>query len=244
VEEVAEVMTQGLSTPAGVILITLGTSAGVAVGYFVAEKRLRTKYERIAEEEISNMRDHFRARLVARESPKPDLDGLKEKVEELGYDTPAQPNWPPSDPPIPVPDEALPELEIEDEVDTLNVFERSAEWNQEAEDEARDPKKPYVIHVDERHEADHDEVTFTYYAGDDVLCDGGDRIISEVDEVIGIENLDRFGHGSDDPNVVYVRNMQLAADIEVIKSEGTYAEEVQGMKHSDAPRARPPRWDG
>ena len=167
------------------------------------------------------MREHFRARLVAKES-KPDLEGLGERAAELGYVSPSE---------APV-------------VETRNVFEEVA-WDYELE-KARRVKggldTPYVIHVDERHEAEHTETTMTYFAKDDVLLDEREQPVAEPDDIVGIENLDRFGHGSGDPNLVYIRNNMLGVDIEVRLSDGSYEEEVLGMKHSDTRKATTLGW--
>lgn len=235
VEGVAEgVRTVGLSSAiAGGFLFGI---TGAAAGWYITDRKLRKKYEQIAEEEISEMREHFRARLVARETPKPDVEDLGKMTEKLGYDKPSQP-WPASDPPVPEVDE-----EVDGEVETQNVFETYA-WDIEAEKAKRNEDDPYVIHVDERNEDEYTQTTMTYYEGDDVLTDSSDRVVHEVDSIVGIENMDRFGHGSNDPNIVYVRNEKLAVDIEVVKSEGTYEEEVMGLKHSES-HEHPRAWDG
>ena len=40
----------------------------------------------------------------------------------------------------------------------------------------------------------------------------------------------RFGHGSNDPNVVYIRNDRLKAEYEVLLNSGSYQEEILGQK--------------
>jgi hypothetical protein len=220
-----------------VVTAGLGVVAGGGAGYFLAEKRLRLKYEQLAEAEIEEMREHYRARLLAKEEQeKPDLET---KIQDLGYGQPAPAMdgpWPKSDPPIPVEDEEIEEVH--------NVFTDAVEWDQEAENALRKDKKIYVIHVDERGETGFDDTTLTYYEGDDVLAGSDDRVISEVDELVGLENLDRFGHGSNDPAIVYIRNIDHMLEIEVVKSPGTYAEEVHGLQHMDEQHERPRRWDG
>lgn len=61
--------------------------------------------------------------------------------------------------------------------------------------------------------------------------DQGDTILNETEE-IGVDNL-KFGCGSEDKNIVYIRNDSLEKEYEVARSSGTYAEEVAGLKHSD-----------
>jgi hypothetical protein len=51
------------------------------------------------------------------------------------------------------------------------------------------------------------------------------------DNLVGDKNLDRFGHGSNDAFIVYIRNDQLEIVYEVVLSPNSYAEEVHGFSH-------------
>ena len=191
------------------------------------------------------MREHFRARLVVKEE-KPDLIALSKRATDLGYS--AKP-LPPAGPGAPVTADVPPP-------ETHNVFEQTAAdrytgWNYEKEMAYRQTLPagyPFVIHEDERHEAtDYAETQLTWYAGDDILCDDDDRALPNVDELIGLENLERFGDGTDDDNVMFIRNDRLEVIMEVNRSPNSYTEEVHGLKHSEEePRRRPrfPKWDG
>jgi hypothetical protein len=91
-------------------------------------------------------------------------------------------------------------------------------------------KKPYVLHKDEflAAEPGYPQITIVFYSGDGVLADESDTPIENVDAVIGKDNLERFGVGSDDPRIVFVRNDRLGADYEVLYHETKYAEVVLG----------------
>lgn len=249
---------------AGVAIIGLGV--GAVASYFWTkkrlEKRLEKHYEEVAEEEISQMREHFRKRLLVREQ-KPDLASgeLATATEELGYASPTGPKPSPPEadptaieprPPVPVPPrpskpnaihEALEDAQNRDPMDAAPPDG----WDWDEEKANRNERIPYVIHVDERGEADFDQVTYTYYEGDDVVCDERNSILQPVDEVVGNHNLGRFGHGgTEDPNVVYLRNEHLALEIELVRDSGSYTEEVRGIQHSDGGverRRRPSRED-
>lgn len=214
-----------------------GFGIGFAAGYFVSMRRLETKYDRQTKDEIDKMREHFRKRIVVRED-KPELSDLNQRVAELGYrDT---------KPPVPVREPGgLNTGEADREV--RNVFQlddtsKSAEegWDYTIEMEDRKGKEIYIIHQDEYGADDNEEITLSYYGGDDILCDASDRIIDDQGKLVA-DCLDRFGHGSGDKNTVYVRNETLGIDLEVIKSDKTYAEEVHGFKHEDPPARRLPR---
>jgi len=121
---------------------------------------------------------------------------------------------------------------------TRNVFtdqEPATELDLDEEMKKRDPEHPYVISEQEYLEgaAGHDQQSLTYYKGDNVLADDKDSEIKDVDGLVGVENLDRFGQGSGDPHIVYVRNARRSEDYEVVLSKGKYAEEVLGLEVDD-----------
>jgi|SoiMethySBSTD1v2_1073268.scaffolds.fasta_scaffold1294117_1 hypothetical protein len=234
----------------GGLIVGLGIGGGL--GYLFARRQLETKYQKIAEDEIAEMRQHYRDKTVALENTagKPELDSL---VREQGYsEHPPMAVTPPDEvveraetvaeegsqdprPPVPV---------IRDE----NVFQQPAPteaelgephrvadtWDWDKERSRRASNRPYVIHVDEvRESEEYDMVTYTYYEEDDVLCNELDDVIGkglERDTLIGEANLNRFGDGSEDPNKVYIRNDHLEMQMEVIRSPNSYAEEVHGFQ--------------
>jgi hypothetical protein len=136
--------------------------------------------------------------------------------------------------------EPEPDAPTDDEEDTaFNIFANSDDWDYEAELASRTKTAPYVIHKDEffSGESGYNQLTFTYYSGDDILVDEQkipepiyrhDRVVGEL----------KFGHGSGDRNVVYIRNDDLATEYEVIKSEGKYSVEVMGLEDPDDIRRR------
>lgn len=105
-------------------------------------------------------------------------------------------------------------------------------WDPVLERRRRSPDRPYVIHDDERHEMEgYSDISLTYYTKDDVLCDERDEVMDPArrDDTVGEANLDRFGHGSGDPHVVFIRNDNLEIIYEVVQSPNSYAEEVHGF---------------
>jgi hypothetical protein len=116
-----------------------------------------------------------------------------------------------------------------------NIFEASVtdDWDWEEELANRGPNAPYILHRDEffSNENDLEQSSITYYKGDDVLCDEKDVPIYSPEKVVG--RLE-FGHGSQDPNVVYIRNEELGAEWEVLLDHGYYAVEVLGGQIEDS----------
>jgi hypothetical protein len=140
--------------------------------------------------------------------------------------------------------EVPPEANTDPEPEVRNIFQDNPppedDWDWHKERSQRSPMRPYVIHREERDEQEaYDGVTFTYYDADDVVCNEQDEVLTEADRerVIGEANLEKFGHGSGDSSIVYVRNDRLEMDVEVVRSPNSYAEEVHGfepeIKHSD-----------
>lgn len=139
------------------------------------------------------------------------------------------------------PEHGVHPVELVEKSETVNVF-TDPHFDLDEEMKHRTPAKPYIITHDEffTNEPEHENVSLTYYELDDTLTNERDEPIREVDEMIGDDHLVRFGHGSRDRNVVYIRNERLGTDFEVSKSTGSYLEEVLGMpdepdslKHSD-----------
>lgn len=229
----------------------LGFVIGATAGYLYAKRQLETKYDKMVGKEIEEMRTYYASKLeaVTERAQKPPLDQV---VTDLGYVTPPREN------PTQTEDEINDEIDLieteralreEEEETSRNVFTdgRPSEdiWDYAAEIRNRTADSPYVIHLDEhtQNEKEYIQTTLTYYEEDDVLADEHDHIIEDKDETVGDHNLLKFGHGSNDVNVVYVRNDVIEMDIEVLRSNGSYAEEVHGLKHMDAPPRRR-NWDG
>jgi hypothetical protein len=253
--------------------IAVGAGLGATLGFFLTRRHLETKYNQITQDEIETMREHFHARLIARDE-KPTLSELakdhKQIVEDQKYSSAPMAITPPEE--IVEEMTRTPEtVEItvsenspgpEDVIESLvehkariareknrNVFEDNKvedNWDYHLERSRRSPNRPYVIHYDEKDDFEYAESTFTYYEQDDVLCDETDQVVDpdRRDEIIGEANLNRFGHGSNSPDVVYVRNDTLEIVFEICKSEGSYAEEVHGfIQHAEERRKEKRRFD-
>jgi hypothetical protein len=223
--------------------VIVGVGLGAAGGYFFARRRLETKYNQIAEEAIAEMREHYQNKILSLENTtqKPDLEDV---VREQGYSQPPMAVTPPST----VVEAAEAEQEEDSERPTepepvgnqvRNVFQEAQvndNWDFHAERTRRSPMRPYIIHRDEREEQQaYDEVTYTYYEDDDVLCNERDEVIGkdQRDMLIGEKHLGQFGHGSGDASIVYIRNDRLEMQMEIVRSPNSYAEEVHGFRHTD-----------
>jgi hypothetical protein len=57
--------------------------------------------------------------------------------------------------------------------------------------------------------------------------------VPDVEEVVGEENMERFGVGSDDNSIVYIRNDKLDVAFEVVLDQRSYAQVVMGADPAD-----------
>lgn len=108
--------------------------------------------------------------------------------------------------------------------------------------EVRSSDRPYIITLDEFTESENDADTLTYYEEDGVLADSQDMPVDRVSEDVGDENLNKFGLGSNDSRMLYVRNEKIGMDYEIILHQGSFAEVVHGItKDEPRKRSRTPR---
>lgn len=103
------------------------------------------------------------------------------------------------------------------------------DWDWEKEMTARRREEPYIIHVEEYvgDEMEFHQDTLTYYEGDDVMADSDD---TPVYNYAGLMGELKFGHGSHDPNVVYIRNEVIHMEWEVLYNPGYFSREVLGLE--------------
>lgn len=238
IDEKAEKLRRAL-TKNRIGFYALGMGVGAVTGYFVAKRRLETKYNRIADDEIAEMREHYQAKVIALEA-----EATKQPVEEIVKDRGYSASEAETPPPMAIQPPNLVMEEDEEEPSTIepqsqNIFKEAEithEWDWYEERKNRSPDIPYVIHVDERFETEeYSEMTLTLYEIDNVLCNERDEVIdpNDIDRLVGEKNLDRFGHGSNDASIVYIRNDALEIIYEVVKSPNSYVEEVHGFSHDD-----------
>jgi hypothetical protein len=225
-----------------------GIVAGGVGGYFIAKKILSDKYEERIEEEMSAAKQ-FYAGLY-----KTDADGAVlspqdvmaerhgvEAVEALrayqGVDDEPEMVGEPHD--EVVDEEIITRLEGEAKKNK-NVFDDT--FDLEVEKEFRTPDAPYIITHDEYFaaEREYETVRLTYFEADDTLINEEDKIVDDVDGLIGEPHLVRFGSGSRDRKIVYIRNEKLETDFEVVKDKGSYLESLglgpepaTELRHSD-----------
>ena len=221
-----------------VAVVGTGITAGVGV-HIGMQKAMQDEYDRRLEEEIANattfythMATHkkiFDTPQEAAEALLNNDEDLREQYEEEVVRYITIDNDAPDD-------EDLTEV-------SHNVFTDAtptSEWDPEVEEAARTTDAPYILEHDEFYNSDFNTQTLTWYEVDEVLAAEDDSLVEDIDGIVGEQNLTRFGHGSRDNNVLYIRNPKIDMDFEVIRAQGSYAEIVHGigLQHEDRPGIR------
>ena len=189
-------------------------AAGAAIGSAVTWKVIKTKYEKIAQEEIESVKEAFADQITNLQEQIDDYSTMDE-VEELA-DRARQIDW-----------NALEDLDEEDDErepdDGMNDYARLVDEYTNKKGGADDmAQRPYVISPYDFGELDgYSQVDLTYYA-DGTLEDEDYTIVTDVDELIGSDSLFTFGEYEDD--AVFVRNDRLRADFQILKDYRTYEE--------------------
>lgn len=223
IEEVAEVarqinthFIQGFAAGGAV-----GVAIGFIFGYRFNRAKIRAEVLKEAEEDMVKVRMYYHERYESEVPPKPPLEDVVKERETWERPIP---------PPVPV-QEPVVEKAREVQYPKVRETESVPEWDYGKEMQQRSPNHPYVIHQDEfnNNQLELQQKTWTYYAGDDILADDDDEVVVRPELVIGEANLKRFGHGSDDPDIVFVRNERVGVEFEICRSWKSYAAEVQGM---------------
>lgn len=214
------------------IFTALGTALGLVVGgvagYRYAEMKLEEKYEQIASEEIVKAKNYYRStiRKDVFESPMQMVEAVA-KLDPEASDALVKYGSVDSD------DEAPSNV--------VNIFDVSGDESL-LDPERRDPEEPYIITEEEylEGEPEFEQVTLTYYEGDNVLTDDRDQIVPDH-SCVGDDNLVHFGLGTEQKNMLFIRNEKAEADYEVSRSEGSYSVEVLGFDPEDLEEKQPLR---
>ena len=115
-----------------------------------------------------------------------------------------------------------------DEPEILNVFTRADPWDYASEEIKRENSNGiYILHRDEffADEQSFTQLTFNYYAKDDILVDEDDKPVHNYKDVVGELG---WGYGSLDPHVFYARNENLKEEFEVLYNDEFYSVEILG----------------
>lgn len=167
---------------------------GVFIGGFLTWDFFKTKYEKIADEEIASVKETFEHR-----EPRPDK---KYKVEEALKGNDAY-------------------INIIDSNSYRNYSNTSIETDKKGGTADMELKQPYVITPEQYEDnVDYTKVSLTWY-NDEVLEDDWGNVL-DPDDVIGSDALKTFGQYEKDS--VFVRDDDEQIDYEVLLDTRSYKE--------------------
>ena len=188
-------------------------AAGAVAGSAVTWKIVKTKYERIAQEEIDSVKEAWARRLiqeVTEESPnKVDYDCEEEDdCDEDDYD------------PVMTMYQNLAGMYAK--ASSVDDAENDGEGEGDEDEEVPYVNGPYVITPNDFGDGnyEHDMYGLTYYA-DGVLANDWYQTF-DIEETIGEESLEHFSEYAED--VLHVRNERLSADYEIVRDPRNFAD--------------------
>lgn len=198
------------------LLNVLTFTVGAAIGSAVTWKVLKTKYERIAQEEIDSVKGEF---VNLMQNMKQKLQNTDEDATEEEYDE----YYPDDD-----------ERDFtEKEKEQINYYKLTSKYrgskddnNEEGgtgdEDEVPYINGPYVITPEDFSNSPpgYNAQPLNYFA-DGVLADDW-GVTVDIDEIIGEDAVNHFGEYVDD--IIYIRNERTEIDYEVTRDPRTYGE--------------------
>ena len=179
-------------------------AAGAAIGSAVTWRIVKTRYDRIIDDEIESVKEAFAHVDDCEESVEPDTDSEE--------DLPAhskQINW-----------NDLEDLEEDD--DTVEYSRLTKQYTSEKGGVISMSNEPKVISPYDFGELDgYHQIELTYYA-DGTLEDDEYNIVEDGDELLGPDALNTFGEYEEDS--VFVRNDRLRTDFQILRDYRTYEE--------------------
>ena len=189
---------------------------GVAVGSFVTWRLLKEKYIRQTQEEINEVREHYRKKKESEEvtvdsngttetNEKPDLIAYAAKLTKNGYI-----------------DYTNPKSLVKATGDMIDAVVQKD--NEESLDPVilNDPsyQPPYIISPEDFAIDDEYTIVNLNYYIDGVLTDEDDNIVENVDDVVGLENLNHMGEYEED--ALHIRNENCKCEYEILLSRRLY----------------------
>lgn len=190
-----------------VMIFLLGAGIGSAATYLGVKKH----FETLADEEIESVKEYYKSELkkgVKTEEIDPEMPENEENTDKNDPTDPSK------------------EPDYQGIIQKLNYGEYSKKEKVEGKETDKPVKKqgPFVISGDEfAGDLRHEKVTLTYFEDDGVFFDESEaEIVSTGMELVGEENLGRFGEYEED--VLYVRNNDNVTDYEVLLEHMAYAE--------------------
>lgn len=181
-------------------------AAGAAIGSVITWNFVKAKYEQIANEEITSVKETYAKKLEEIRD--------HEIEDELGEDDEDDFNEEDTD------EEEFSEGDMENYYDAVREYEHN-DYDNSAQNEL-EVDKPYVISPEEFGEFDnYEQISLTYY-DDGYLADDMDDLVEDVEDIIGWELLNHIGEYEED--AIHIRNDSLKTDYEILRVMDRYSD--------------------
>lgn len=183
-----------------VLWFALGAAVGVGVSY----NYFKTKYERIAQEEIDSVKRAF-------SEPSCTAEQIEDDIE----------------------DETLASVAVTHYANIIRQQEYASEDGpvEPIGEEVTGVKRPYVISPEDFDTLDDYECQSLNYYADGVLADDMGNVVEDIDGMVGRDSLNHFGEYEDD--AVHVRNDALQCDFEILRDLDNYSDVYQSGQRPD-----------
>ena len=186
---------------------------GAATGALVANKYLKTKYEKIADEEIASVKAVYwtKANPEAAAYAKKDVEYTEEvyKQHQQAAKSAAE--------------QAKEKPDIVKYAEKLHK-EGYTNYSTTAKPDTPDLGEPYVIPPEDFGEFDDYEKISLIYWADQVLTDDNNEVVEDLEGSVGIDSLTAFGEYEDDS--VFVRNSRLRCDYEILLDQRNFEDVI------------------
>lgn len=172
-------------------------AVGAVIGSAATWKFVKTKYERIAQEEIDSVKERYAKRAESDENIEKLESGLKKTIDNM-------------------------QKQI-DAYEHANLVTAAGYTNYAKADTVPNVDKPYIIDAEEYDELEDYEAEELLYYADGVLADYYGNIVDDVDDMVGLDNLERVGK-EDEEDSLHVRNDSRKCDYEILLDLREYSE--------------------
>lgn len=188
--------------------------AGLALGATATYFSVKTHYEKLAEKEIEEMREYYKAKAFD------EIESVKE--DDSSTENPSKMNKIIN----------LSEVNKYDEKDYTSynkiredyISEEAVSAAKEHPMDDEEYKEPYIIMGSEHPLVDsyYDAATLLYYTDDDILVDESTNELFDDIREVGYDNIEHFANSSDE--VCYIRNERLNMEYEIVKFHGSWSD--------------------
>ena len=174
---------------------------GIVIGGSVSWMYHKNKYEKMVQEEIESLRDH------SKEKNKEDQSITKDEHEKK-HD-----------------DEIIDEDSYTEDIDQVEKIIDYNHYSNPNDDQniVNKYKKPYVVTPEEFATISGFDTDTFYYHHDNIISNGNNEMVEDVNDILGLnvdEIRDQFGVYEEDS--VFIRNMRLKTDYEILLEESDY----------------------